>query len=185
MSSMPSKLSLPGRKRLAVVAALSLIVLNVPAELAAQPAAQPAPQPLAPFVSLLADSVDVRAEPGFDRPVAFAFKRAGLPVAVREQRAGWVRVEDTSGTIGWVAADMVSRRRTAIVLAPPAGTAEPARAMRAAARSTSEVLAYLEPDVVVGVVACDGRSCRITTAGVRGFVDQDHLWGVIAGETIK
>jgi SH3-like domain-containing protein len=182
---MPSKSSCPCRKRLAVAAVLSLTVLNIPAELAAQPAPQPVSQPLAPFVSLLADSVDVRAEPGFDRPVTFAFKRAGLPVAVREQRTGWVRVEDTSGASGWVAADMVSRRRTAIILAPPAGAAEPARALRAAARSTSEVLAYLEPGVVVGVVACDGRSCRITTAGVRGFVDQDQLWGVSAGETIK
>jgi SH3-like domain-containing protein len=34
-------------------------------------------------------------------------------------------------------------------------------------------------------VSCDGRTCRITTSGVRGFVDQDHLWGVSAGETIK
>jgi SH3-like domain-containing protein len=147
--------------------------------------AQDAPQPLAPYASLIADAVDVRAEPGFEKPVAFAYKRAGLPVAVREQRAGWVRVEDTSGSSGWVAFDLLSRRRTALVLPPPVGATEATRALRAAPRSTSDVLAYLEPGVIVGIVSCDGRTCRITTSGVRGFVDQDHLWGVSAGETIK
>jgi SH3-like domain-containing protein len=158
---------------------------GISASLVTDVAAQAPAQPLAPFASLMADSVDVRAEPGFDKPVSFAFKRAGLPVAVREQQNGWVRVEDTSGTSGWVAFDLVSRRRTAIVLPPPDGAAEPTRALRAASRSTSDVLAYLEPGVIVGVVACDGRACRITTSGVRGYVDQDHLWGVSAGETIK
>jgi SH3-like domain-containing protein len=152
---------------------------------APEAAAQTPVQPLAPFASLMADSVDVRAEPSFEKPVSFAFKRAGLPVAVREQRGGWVRVEDTSGSSGWVDYNLVSRRRTAIVLPPPEGAAAPTRALRAAQRSTSDVLAYLEPGVIVGIVACDGRACRITTSGVRGYVDQDHLWGVTAGETIK
>ncbi len=170
---------------IAVWATLAGIFASLTPQAAAQAQAQAQAQPLAPFASLIADSVDVRAEPGFDKPVSFAFKRAGLPVAVREQRAGWVRVEDTSGTSGWVAFDLVSRRRTALVLPPPEGAAGPTRALRAASRSTSEVLAYLEPGVIVGVVACDGRACRITTSGVRGYLDQNHLWGVTAGETIK
>lgn len=144
-----------------------------------------AAQPLPGFASLVADSVEVRAEPGFDKAITFVFKRAGLPVAVLDERKDWVRIEDTSGTTGWVAADMLSKRRTGIVLAPAAAAGEPARGLRAAARSTSNVLAYLEPGVIVGVVSCDGRTCRITTSGIRGFIDQDHLWGVTAGETIK
>jgi SH3-like domain-containing protein len=169
----------------ALWAGLAGTLAGLPAYATAQAQTPPAAQPLAPFASLVADSVDVRTEPGFDTPVSFAYKRAGLPVAVREERAGWVRVEDTSGSSGWVAMDLVSRRRTAIILPPPAGSAEPTRALRSAPRSTSDVLAYLEPGVIVGVVTCDGRACRITTSGVRGYVDQDHLWGVSAGETIK
>ncbi len=137
------------------------------------------------FASLVSDNVEVREAPGFDNAVTFVFKRAGLPVAILDQRPYWVRVEDTTGTKGWVSADMLSRRRTGIVLPPPQGANEPARALRSSARSTSDVLAYLEAGVVVGVVSCDGRACRITTSGIRGFVDQDHLWGVAAGETIK
>ena len=133
----------------------------------------------------MADSVEVRRDPGFDKGVTFIFKRAGLPVAVLEQRPGWVRIEDATGTAGWVAADMLSRRRTGLVLAPASTAGGTAPALRAAARSTSEVLAFLEPGVVVGVVSCDGQSCRITTSGIRGFIDQVQLWGVEAGETIK
>jgi SH3-like domain-containing protein len=52
------------------------------------------------FASLVADTVEVRNEPGFEKAVVFVFKRAGLPVAVREHAKDWVRVEDTSGTAG-------------------------------------------------------------------------------------
>ncbi len=104
---------------------------------------------------------------------------------VLEERSEWARVQDAEGTSGWVPANLISRRRTAVVLPAPAGATDVSRAMRAAPRSTSEILAYLEPGVVVGVVGCDGRACRITTSGVRGFVDQDHLWGVGSGETVK
>jgi SH3-like domain-containing protein len=174
-----------GCAKLPLWVALVCIFANFATEAAAQAPGQTLGHPFAAFASLVADSVDVRPEPGFDKQIAFAFKRAGLPVAVREQRAGWVLVEDTTGTRGWVTTDLLSHRRTAVVLAPPAGAPEPTRAMRAASRSTSDVLANLEAGVIVGVVACDGRTCRITTSGVRGYVDQDHLWGVNAGETIK
>jgi SH3-like domain-containing protein len=143
--------------------------------------AQPAPA----FASLVSDHVEVRGAPGSDKTVTLVFKRAGLPVQLLEERSEWAHVRDAEGTSGWIVANLLSRRRTAVVLPAPAGAADATRAMRAAARSTSEVLAYLEPGVIVGVVACDGRSCRITASGVRGFIDQDHLWGVGNGEAIK
>jgi SH3-like domain-containing protein len=168
------------RRCLALVALASIFL-----SWAAAQSSVVAAQALGGFASLLADSVEVRGEPGFDKAITFVFKRAGLPVAVLDQRQDWVRIEDTTGTSGWVNADALSRRRTGIVLPPPSGAAEPSRALRTSPRSTSDVLAYLEPGVIVGVVSCDGRACRITASGIRGFVDQDSLWGVAAGEMIK
>jgi SH3-like domain-containing protein len=149
---------------------------------AAQPSVRTIAQPAAEFASLVSDHVELRSTPGADKVITLVFKRAGMPVKVMEERNEWARIQDAEGTGGWVAASLLSRRRTAVVL--PA-IADATRTLRAAARSTSDVLAYLEPGVIVGVVACDGRTCRITTSGVRGFIDQDHLWGVGEGETIK
>jgi SH3-like domain-containing protein len=137
------------------------------------------------FASLMADHVEVRGEPRLEKPITVVFKRAGLPIAVLEQQGTWARVQDSEGTTGWVAADAISRRRTALVLSPAVGSGENTRALRSAARSTSDALAYLEPGVIVGIVSCDGRTCRITASGVRGFVDQQNLWGVGPGELVK
>jgi SH3-like domain-containing protein len=137
------------------------------------------------FASLMADNVEVRGEPGLEKPITLVFKRAGLPIAVLERRGNWARIQDSEGATGWVAADAISRRRTALVLSPAVGSGETSRALRSAARSTSDALAYLEPGVIVGIVECDGRICRITASGVRGFVDQQSLWGVSPGESVK
>jgi SH3-like domain-containing protein len=152
----------------------------VPVAYSAQ--AQPAP---AGFASLLTDHVDARREPGVDKPITVVFNRAGMPVKVIEQTKDWARIQDVEGVGGWVPADLISRRRTGVVLTPPPASAEKTVPMRATERTGSAVLAILEPGVIVGVVSCDGQACRITTAGVRGFVDQSQLWGVAAGELVK
>jgi SH3-like domain-containing protein len=137
------------------------------------------------FASLLTDRVEARREPGADKPVTVVFSRAGMTVMVVDQAKEWVRVQDIDGVGGWIPVDLMSRRRTGVVLPHPSTTAERTIQMRASERAGSAVLAMLEPGVIVGVVACDGQACRIATAGVRGFVDQSQLWGVAAGELVK
>ncbi len=135
------------------------------------------------FGSLMADRVEARQGPGLDTPVAVVFNRAGLPVAVVEQAKEWVRIQDSDGAGGWVQTGLVSKRRTALVLASRGP--ESAVALRSGDIIGAGVTAYLEPGVIVGVISCDGRVCRITTAGVRGMVDQSQLWGVAEGETVR
>ena len=135
------------------------------------------------FASLKTDRVDVRREPGLDKAVAVIFRRAGLPVLVLEGANGWQRVRDAEGTTGWVLGDLVSKRRTALVLAgPDAGGVVP---MRATERTSADAIALLEPGLIVGLVGCDGRSCRISASGVRGYVDQRLLWGLAESEVIR
>ena len=133
------------------------------------------------FGSLMTDRVDVRATPGFDKTVTLQFKRAGLPIAVLEDGKGWLRVQDADGATGWVAADLVSKRRTALIIANPGETIS----VRGSERAEAEAIAILEPGVIVGIVSCDGRVCRISTVGNRGYVDQTRLWGVADGEVLR
>jgi SH3-like domain-containing protein len=143
------------------------------------------PGPVAGYASLIADRVEVRREPGADKPVAIVFSRAGLPVAVTRHADGWALIQDSEGAGGWVRAELLSRRRTAQVLAPSSPSADKSVPLRSADRIGNAILAYLEPGVIVGIVSCNGRACYITASGVRGLVDQVSLWGVAEGETIQ
>ena len=150
---------------------------------AGQALAQSAALPVIGFASLKTDRVDVRREPGLDKAVTVVFRRAGLPVQVLQDAHGWHRVQDADGTTGWVPSDLVSKRRTALVLAgaESGGTV----ALRSSSRAGADAVAYLEPGVIVGLVGCDGQGCRISAGGVRGYVEQRMLWGLAAGEIIR
>ena len=143
------------------------------------------PSQEASFASLMTDRVEVRQRPGFDQPVAVVFRRAGMPVRILEQAKGWRRIEDRDGASGWVPAELVSGRRTAVVIVPQGAAANASVAVRASDRPGGEPVALLEPGVVVGVVTCDGRTCRISTSGVRGYVDQTQIWGVGESEIVR
>ena len=134
------------------------------------------------YGSLMTDRVEARGAPGQTNAVMVIFKRAGLPVRLLEASSGWQRVEDFDGTHGWVRADMVSRRRTALAIAD-SGTAAPAQIqVRGAPHGSADVLALLEPGVIVGLTTCNGQVCKVSAAGVHGFINQTQLWGVGANE---
>ena len=135
------------------------------------------------FGSLMTDRVEARSAPGLDHAVTVIFKRAGLPVRLLEASRDWLRVEDRDGTKGWVRADMVSRRRTALAIAEGTTAAQAQISVRAAPLSSADALALLEPGVIVGVTSCNGQMCKVSAGGVHGFMTQTQLWGVGATET--
>ena len=67
------------------------------------------------FVSLKASEVNSRVGPGAEYQIAWVFKRAGLPVEVLAEFENWRQVRDSDGVTGWVAAPLLSARRTAMV----------------------------------------------------------------------
>lgn len=134
------------------------------------------------YGSLVTDRVDARSAPGLDHAVVVIFKRAGLPVRLLDAARGWQRVEDVDGTKGWVRADMVSRRRTALVIADGNATAQAQIIVRASPQVSADVVALLEPGVIVGLTSCNGQVCKVSASNVHGFMDQRQLWGVGASE---
>ena len=71
--------------------------------------------PMPRFVSLKADSVNLREGPNRDHPVKWIFKRAGLPVEITAEFEQWRRIRDSEGTEGWVLQNLLSGRRTVLV----------------------------------------------------------------------
>lgn len=135
------------------------------------------------FVSLKSSRVNVRKGPSLDHPVAWEFKRAGLPVEVVNEFENWRRVRDSEGSEGWVFHSLLSGRRTVLV-APWMAKTE-AVALRVRASAGSGVIARLEPGVLGSVLSCDGAWCRISVDPVSGWIEQERLWGVYRDERIE
>ncbi|MEP9351469.1 SH3 domain-containing protein [Xanthobacter sp. KR7-225] len=135
--------------------------------------------PVPRFVSLKADTVNVRNGPNKDHDVAWVFHRAGLPVEVTAEFETWRRIRDADGAEGWVYHSMLSLRRTALVAPWQKGDPVP---LRDAPNAEARVVAKLEPGVLGVVKSCDGKFCRIAGESFDGYVAQSLLFGVYPNE---
>jgi SH3-like domain-containing protein len=151
---------------------------------AAEGAAQTGPSglPLPRFVSLRADRVNVRAGPGRDHRVTWTFAREGLPVEIVAEFDNWRRIRDSDGAEGWVFHSLLSGRRTGVV-AP--WSREDVLALRRSDSESAAAAAYVEPGVLVDLMACDGTWCRVSVQSVTGWMPQEQLWGVYPREVVR
>jgi SH3-like domain-containing protein len=138
------------------------------------------------FVSLKSDRVNLRQGPGTEYPTAWVFRRAGLPVEIIKEFESWRQVRDAEGTTGWVLGTMLSGRRTAVILPWEAKAGKGAVAvLRDDDSDGARAVAQLEPGVLANIITCDGRWCRVSVGGFRGYIEQIKLWGAYKGEVIK
>jgi SH3-like domain-containing protein len=136
--------------------------------------------PLPRFVSIKSPRVNIRVGPSVDHNIAWTFVQAGVPVEVTQEYDIWFRIRDSEGQEGWVQKTMLSGTRTAYV-APWLKTGNVAMHART---DSAAAMAMLEPHVLVTVLDCDGKACRINAHGYKGYVDQDKLWGVYPAEKV-
>ena len=143
--------------------------------------------PVPRFVSLKSDRVNLRQGPGTEYPTTWVFKRVGLPVEVIKEFENWRQVRDAEGTTGWVLGTMLSGRRTAVILPweVKAEQKQVAVPLRDDDSESSRAVAHVEAGVLANVITCDGRWCRVSISGFRGYIEQAKLWGAYQGEVIK
>ena len=140
------------------------------------------------FVSLKSDRVNLRQGPGTEYPTAWVFRRAGLPVEVIKEFESWRQVRDAEGTTGWVLGSMLSGRRTAVILPweVKAGQTQPAMAaLRDDDSERASAVAQVEAGVLASIITCNGKWCRLSVGGFRGYIEQVKLWGAYKDEVIK
>src|SRR5262249_53268730 len=139
------------------------------------------------FVSLKSDRVNLRQGPGTEYPTAWVFRRAGLPVEVIKEFEGWRQVRDSEGTTGWVLGSMLSGRRTAVILPweVKAEGQQPLTLLRDDDSERARAVAQVEAGVRASIITCDGKWCRVSVGGFRGYIEQSKLWGAYKDEVIK
>lgn len=150
------------------VSAAALACLACAAPLAAQDREVPY------WAAMRADEVNMRVGPSEDYPIAWVYKRKGLPIKVIRVREGWRRVRDPDGAEGWIVARLLTPTRGAIVVG------EGLAAMREGPADDAKLKWNLQPGVVGKLGDCDAGWCELDVERHTGFVRQDRLWG--AGE---
>jgi len=182
-----------GGRRRVLAYVLALVLGAFPATDPAAQGAAPAPEaaggPQVPrFVSLKSDRVNLRQGPGTEYPTAWVFRRVGLPVEVIKEFEGWRQVRDAEGTTGWVLGSMLSGRRTAVILPWEVKVGQGQQTMAVLRDDDSAragEVAQVEAGVLASIISCDGKWCRVSVGGFRGYIEQVKLWGAYKDEVIK
>ena len=134
------------------------------------PAAAQSDVELPYWASISVDEARMRKGPSPDVPVIWEYRRKDLPVRVVARFETWRKIEDPDGTQGWMAARLLSRTRTAIVIGE-------IRPLREDANVSAGVAYRAEPGVVGRITDCKNGWCLFDVKGRKGWVQTDHIWG--------
>ena len=96
-------------------------------------------------------------------------------------------MRDSEGTTGWVLGSMLSGRRTAVILPweVKAEGQQPLAVLRDDDSERARAVAQVEAGVLASIITCDGKWCRVSVGGFRGYIEQSKLWGAYKDEVIK
>jgi len=141
--------------------------------------------PLPRFVSLKASKVNLRVGPSTEYAVSWRYTRSGVPMEIIQEYDHWRRVRDTDGTEGWIHQSLLSGERTASVAPWKRGKDGAYVDLRNEPQKNSQLVAKLEPGVVVRLDECNGNWCRAEIKDVEGWISQEDLWGAYPGEAFK
>lgn len=150
--------------------ALSMLVL-----LPGPALAQSAPKILR-YVSQSAEKAYMREGPTYQHRVLWEYRHKGYPFAVIAQFDTWRRVKAADGTTGWMAAAMLTDRRTVLVTGK-------GRVKIFEKPDGGKVVALAEPGATAPLRACARNACQIRSGDVDGWIAKDRVWGVTANET--
>ena len=124
------------------------------------------------WASISTNEARMRVGPSLDYPSNWVYHRRDLPVKVVQILNNWRKIEDPSGTQGWMHVRLLSDTPTAIVSIDQGEMHDK--------RSDSARLVYRVEQGVVGRVSrCDDGWCQFDVAGKRGFIRASSLWGAV------
>ena len=130
------------------------------------------------FMSLRADTVNLRAGPGTMYPILWVFRREGLPVEAVLEFENWFKVRYADGTKGWVHRGLLSTKRTAVII-------DEIQILRPDPHPDGNPVLQAEPGVQGELLTCQDAWCQILVAGKKGWLPGQNLWGIYKGENFN
>ena len=130
------------------------------------------------FLSLKSDTANMRVGPGNEYPIAWVYKRKGLPLKVIAEYEVWRKVIDHEGTTGWMHTKLLTGRRTALI------TGRVAKLFNSF-EDNSKIVGYAERNVLMELQYCRSQFCRVVHPKLKGWVRREKFWGLLEDETLN
>ena len=134
--------------------------------------------PLPRFVTLKGGEGNARRGPGLTHRIDWVFTRPGMPLVLTAEYENWRRVEDQDGAGGWVHYALLSGVRNVVITLDMAE-------LRASPSPSASVVAQAEMGVIARLLQCSLDWCRISSEGIKGWVEKTAIWGVKPDEIIE
>lgn len=141
------------------------------AQEAAQAKGQVTGLPIPRFVSLRADTVNLRTGPGLRYPIDWVYKRRDMPVLIVDEFDAWRQIRDWEGTLGWVHSVMLQGKRTARVVG-----GEPT-ILREHGHQRGNPVALVPSGVIGTLERCEWNWCLLDFGEHAGWLRRDRLYG--------
>ena len=133
-----------------------------------------APDRILRYVSQRSEKAYLREGPSYAHKVLWVYRHRGYPYAVLAQFDVWRRVRTPDGTVGWMAASMLTDQRSVLVTGKGR--------VQLFARPDGKVAALADPGAVARLIACTLDLCRISGEGADGWIAKSRIWGVDASD---
>jgi len=127
-------------------------------------------KPVPYWASLTQAEARMRVGPSLDYPSSWVYRRRDLPVKVVQVLGLWRKVEDSTGTQGWMHVRLLSDTPTAIVTADIAP-------MRDSPSDDARALFRAQKGVVGRLSSCGKGWCAFDVGGQKGFIRASDIWG--------
>jgi SH3-like domain-containing protein len=137
-----------------------------------------APEKALRYVSQRTDRAYLREGPTYAHKVLWVYRHRGYPYAVLAQFDVWRRVRAADGTVGWMAASMLSDQRTVLVTGK-------GRVQLYEKPEGGKVTALADPGAVARLVACTLKACHVRGEQVDGWIAKSRIWGVEPNEVFE
>ncbi len=157
--------------------AILFIVLVLPSVSYAD--VDPSTLPLPRFVSISPGEANARSGPSTKYPILWVYQHRHLPVEVTNQYEHWRKVRDMDGQGGWIHKSLLSGERYGII-----NSSRPV-SLHKNADESEEILAMIEPRVVVKLLECQENWCKVQKADFYGWIKRNFIWGIYQNEQIN
>lgn len=127
--------------------------------------------PVPRYVSLKVNKVNGRKGPSRQHPIAWQYRRKGLPLIVIAETEMWRKVRDVTGDESWVHKPALSGVRHVLVL-------EDAR-LYSKAKDSARITALVDRNALLELEECNETDwCKVRSVdGLKGWTQRYKLWG--------
>mgnify|MGYP005699776005 FL=1 len=123
------------------------------------------------FLSLKKNKVNVRYGPSFDSEVKYVYKKINLPIKQIDKKENWRRIIDLKNNSGWIhwsqlkTVNSIITTKDKILFKRPSFFSKP--------------IANIKKGRLLIIKKCEKKWCKITSNNFEGWIETDHIWGLI------